>query len=98
MVVDVTSHLFTSRDWSRLSDPAPHGVEPAGKLSSLLPRPRGSGGRGWSECVQLVGGYASVASLDDSTVAFIFLSTTPTRKAGRGLRNGRLVLAVRAKL
>ena len=41
MVVDVTSHLFTSRDWSRLSDPAPRGVEPAGKRLSLRSRWKG---------------------------------------------------------
>ena len=55
-------------DSARLSfaNNAYRGVECAGEFSSLRPRRRGLGGRGWPECVQLEKGYASVVLAVDS--------------------------------
>ena len=43
-------------------------------FSSLRPRPRGLGGQGWQECVQLDQGYAPVVSAVDSAIILIFRS------------------------
>ena len=82
-----------------VADIACRGVELAGKCSSPRPLRSGFNGRGWSECVQLDKGYATVASsfdlarlsfadiayrgVDERTVGF--LSLRPCRR-GLGRR------------
>ena len=61
------------------ADIACRGVELDVEFSSLQPRRRGSGGRGWLERVEPDLGYAPVASPDDSAIIFYF----PGRIVGR---------------
>ena len=68
--------------WHQFASITYRGVELAGKFLSLQPCRRGFSGRGWPECVQLDQGYATVASLDDSTIFIALALSEGSQRAG----------------